>query len=78
MAGTNQIKISELPTKESPSANDYLVLDDGNETSRSKAEALNETLQQQSNEIKDGDFTVTENTVFNINGVQFKFTVTEK
>lgn len=37
MAGTNQIKISELPTKENPSTNDYLVMDDGSETSRIKA-----------------------------------------
>lgn len=37
MAGTNQIKISELPTKENPSTNDYLVMDDASETSRIKA-----------------------------------------
>lgn len=40
MAGTNQIKISELPTKENPSTNDYLVMDDGSETSRIKALTL--------------------------------------
>ena len=40
MAGINQIKISELPTKESPSTNDYLVMDDGSETSRIKALTL--------------------------------------
>lgn len=78
MAGINQIKISELPTKENPSTNDYLVMDDGSETSRIKAEALNASLQQQVNEIKGGDFIVTENTVFNINGVEFKLTITEK
>lgn len=37
MAGTNQIKISKLPTKENPSTNDYLVMDDGSETSKIKA-----------------------------------------
>lgn len=37
MAGINQIKISELPTKENPSTNDYLVMDDASETSRIKA-----------------------------------------
>lgn len=40
MAGINQIKISELPTKENPSTNDYLVMDDGSETSRIKALTL--------------------------------------
>ena len=37
MAGTNQIKISELPTKKNPSTNDYLVMDDRSETSKIKA-----------------------------------------
>lgn len=37
MAGTNQIKISKLPTKENPSTNDYLVMDDASETSKIKA-----------------------------------------
>ncbi|MCI6090650.1 MAG: hypothetical protein MR695_08805 [Solobacterium sp.] len=40
MAEINQIKISELPTKENPSTNDYLVMDDGSETSRIKALTL--------------------------------------
>lgn len=40
MAGTNQIKISELPAKETPSTNDYLVMDDGSETSKIKALTL--------------------------------------
>lgn len=40
MAETNQIKISELPTKENPSTNDYLVMDDGSETSKIKALTL--------------------------------------
>ena len=51
MAGINQIKISELPTKEAPSTNDYLVMDDGSETSRIKADAINEPLQQQVNAV---------------------------
>ena len=40
MAGINQIKISELPTKETPSTNDYLIMDNGSETSKIKALTL--------------------------------------
>ena len=59
MAGTNQIKISELPTKENTSTNDYLVMDDGSETSKIKAkdfmvqftQPINKSIADLQNEI---------------------------
>lgn len=44
MAGINQIKISELPTKETPSTNDYLVVDDGTTTYKAKLSTVIDTV----------------------------------
>lgn len=71
-----QTSISNLPTKENYSSNDYIITDDLTTTKKIKLETVKSGMKK---EIEDNlNVVITENTVFNISGTTFKLVVKEK
>lgn len=65
-----QTSVSNLPTKENYSSNDYIITDDLTTTKKIKLENVKSGMKQ---EIENNlNVVVTENTVFNISGTTFK------